>query len=144
MVFAFRVQVYVHLVFHILSLRIPSSGLEVQPLTDLHSLITRRHNSEMIQSPYDTDFKKAPQPDSSNDLECDDADDVEYIEYKSDGTQNKVQVARRSDADPAWCNVGRPVKELYTGAASLTCFFALLDRGSSGCLYDQGAVWKHL
>lgn len=82
----------------------------------------------MIQSPYETDFKKAPQPETSSSFECDDTDDVECIEYKSDETQAKVQVTRRSDADPAWCNVCRPERK-DTGAAKFDMLSVLLDQG---------------
>ena len=69
----------------------------------------------MIESLPDAEFKKVAETDSSSDhFDCDD-DDVEYVGYKIDETENRVQVAsqRRSDACLAGSNEVDSAKQGY-------------------------------
>lgn len=61
----------------------------------------------MIESPQETDFKKAAETNNTSEFDYYD-DGVEYVEYNLDQAEDRVQVAttRRHDADPAWLSVG--------------------------------------
>ena len=69
------------------------------------------HKSNMIESPQETDFKKAAEANSTSEFDYYD-DGVEYVEYNIDQTEDRVQVVatRRHDADPAWRSVRASVK----------------------------------
>ena len=65
----------------------------------------------MIESPQEMDFKKAAEANSTSEFDyCDDG--VEYVEYKIDRNENRIQVVttRRHDGDPAWPSVGASVQ----------------------------------
>jgi hypothetical protein len=70
------------------------------------------HKSNMTESPKGTDFKKAPETNSTSEIDYYD-DGVEYVEYNIDQAENRVQVVttRRHDADPAGSGVGASVQQ---------------------------------
>ena len=77
----------------------------------MHNVHEPSHKSNMIESPQETDFKKAAEINSTSEFNYYD-NGVEYVEYNIDQTENRVQVVttRRHDADPAWPSVGASVQ----------------------------------
>jgi hypothetical protein len=78
----------------------------------MHSAHKPPHKSNMIESLNGTDFKKAPETNTTSEFDYYD-DGVEYVEYNIDQAENRVQVVttRRHDADPAGPTVGASVQQ---------------------------------
>ena len=78
----------------------------------MHNVHKPPHKSNMIESPQETDFKKATETNSTSKFDYYD-DSVEYVEYNIDQAKNQVQVVttRRHDADPAGPDVGASVQQ---------------------------------
>jgi hypothetical protein len=78
----------------------------------MHNVHKPPYKSNMVESPKGTDFKKAPETNSTSEVDYYD-DGVEYVEYNIDQAENRVQVVttRRHDANPTWPSVGASVQQ---------------------------------
>lgn len=93
----------------------------------------------MVQSPQDTEFKKAAGTESSSDFDEDD-DDVEHVEYEIAQAESRVQVTdrRKSHARHASSKVGTIVQDRQWNRQPN--ILLALERKEPGRVRDQGLV----